>query len=47
MDAVTSLLPRVATGGAGLDRILGGGLARDRVLEDTIRHGIVIGPPRN
>jgi hypothetical protein len=47
MDAVTTLLQRAATGVSGLDRILGGGLARNRVHEDTIRHGIVIGPPRN
>jgi circadian clock protein KaiC len=31
MDAVTQLLPRAATGVAGLDSILGGGLARNRL----------------
>jgi circadian clock protein KaiC len=31
MDAVTQLLPRAATGVAGLDSILGGGVARNRL----------------
>src|SRR5436305_4718048 len=31
MDAVTRVLPRAATGVAGLDSILGGGLARNRL----------------
>jgi circadian clock protein KaiC len=31
MDAVTQLLPRASTGVAGLDEILGGGLARNRL----------------
>lgn len=31
MDATTPLLPRASTGVAGLDDILGGGLARDRL----------------
>jgi circadian clock protein KaiC len=31
MDAMTQLLPRAATGVAGLDGILGGGMARNRL----------------
>lgn len=31
MDAVTPILPRASTGVAGLDDVLGGGLARDRL----------------
>ena len=30
MNAVTQLLPRASTGAAGLDDVLGGGLARNR-----------------